>query len=195
MNTLKRVLKQVAFATVVMVVGFSGCSDDKSPTAPEAPDEKGKGTIIIDQTPDVLIGSGWSLTGPENRNGSGDTILTDMAVGIYTLTWNAVSGYLTTAGGTKTLAVDGTITFNGEYITDPGGVFVLVPADTFSMGSPTDESSRDSDEIQHTVILTMSIYMFNTEVTNAQYAELAIWAYDNGYCTAIDTSLRDNLDG
>jgi formylglycine-generating enzyme required for sulfatase activity len=37
--------------------------------------------------------------------------------------------------------------------------------------------------------------MSETEITNEQYADMAQWAYDNGYCTATSSSLRDNLDG
>ena len=72
---------------------------------------------------------------------------------------------------------------------------MTIPADTFTMGSPTDEPLRGTDETQHTVTLTISFYMFATEVTNQQYAELAQWACNNGYCAATATSLQDALDG
>ncbi|MFM7105689.1 MAG: SUMF1/EgtB/PvdO family nonheme iron enzyme, partial [Flavobacteriales bacterium] len=45
----------------------------------------------------------------------------------------------------------------------------LIPAGTFTMGSPTTEPGRYTDEVQHTVTLSafrMSVY----EITNAQYA-------------------------
>jgi len=73
--------------------------------------------------------------------------------------------------------------------------FVLIPAGTFTMGSPESEYDRDSDETQHTVTLTTPFHVSATEVTNQQYAELAQWAYDQGYCTATSSSLRDALDG
>ena len=67
----------------------------------------------------------------------------------------------------------------------PPDDFVSIAADTFQMGtSPT-----------HTVILTTYFWMAETEVTNAQYAELAQWAYDNGYCTATSSEVIDVLDG
>ena len=78
-------------------------------------------------------------------------------------------------------------------LADRGWVFVNI--DTFTMGSPADEPDRGSDETQHTVTLTTPFYMFATEVTNQQYAELAQWAYTNGHCTSTTTSLCDNLDG
>jgi len=73
--------------------------------------------------------------------------------------------------------------------------FVLIPAGTFTMGSPEDELLRGPDEVQHTVTLTTPFYVSATEVTNQQYADLAQWAYDQGYCTATSSSLRDALDG
>jgi len=73
--------------------------------------------------------------------------------------------------------------------------FVAIPADTFTMGSPTDEPSHESNETLHTVTLTTLFYMFATEVTNQQYADMAQWAYDSLHCTATTASLLDNLDG
>ena len=66
---------------------------------------------------------------------------------------------------------------------------------TFTMGSPTNEPGRHSNETQHQVTLTHGIYVQTTEVTNQQYMELAQWAYDHGYVTATSSELRDNLDG
>jgi len=73
--------------------------------------------------------------------------------------------------------------------------FELISADTFTMGSPTDEPERYDNETLHLVTLTNDFYMSETEITNQQYADLAQWAYDNGYCTATSASLRDALDG
>ncbi len=67
----------------------------------------------------------------------------------------------------------------------PSDDFMLIPADTFQMGWGGG----------HTVILTGSFYMAETEVTNRQFAELAQWAYDKGYCTATRNSILDALDG
>jgi len=73
--------------------------------------------------------------------------------------------------------------------------FVLIPADTFTMGSLWDEPERQNDETLHLVTLTHDFYMSEVEVTNQQYADMSQWAYDNGYCTATSSSLQDNLDG
>lgn len=76
----------------------------------------------------------------------------------------------------------------------PAG-FVRVDAGVFLMGSPPDESGHNINEVQHTVTLTTPFMIQATEVTNQQYCDLAQWAYDNGYCTATTSSLRDALDG
>jgi len=73
-------------------------------------------------------------------------------------------------------------------------VFVEIPAGSFTMGSPPDEPGH-YNETQHLVTLTRSFYLQSTEVTNQQYADMAQWAYDRGYCTATSGSLRDALDG
>ena len=155
--------------------------------------EVGKGTIIIDQTPDILAGAGWTLTGPKEATGSGDAIRTEMQEGTYTLTWDGVSGYLTPGSDTQMLLPDSVITFRGTY--EPFEGFVLIPAGTFLMGSPSDEYGRSGVETQHTVTLTTPFHMHVTEVTNQQYADLAQWAYDNGHCMASSSSLNDLLDG
>jgi len=50
-----------------------------------------------------------------------------------------------------------------------GMKFVLIPAGTFTMGSPSSEKKRDSDERQHEVTLTKGFYMQATEVTQGQW--------------------------
>jgi formylglycine-generating enzyme required for sulfatase activity len=56
------------------------------------------------------------------------------------------------------------------YIENSVGMkLVLIPPGTFTMGSPTTEKYRNSDEAQHGVTLTNGFYMASTEVTNGQY--------------------------
>ena len=56
------------------------------------------------------------------------------------------------------------------YTNSLGQTFNLLPAGTFTMGSPSDEAGRDSDEgPQHQVTLTQSFYMQTTEVTQSQW--------------------------
>ena len=50
--------------------------------------------------------------------------------------------------------------------------FVLVPNGTFTMGSPTTEVGRQSDEVQHEVTLSNDFYVQTTEVTQGMFAQL-----------------------
>ncbi len=60
---------------------------------------------------------------------------------------------------------------NTNRITDPNPPAGLawIPAGSFTMGSPTTEAQRDSDEMQHMVTLTEGFYMGKYEVTQGQY--------------------------
>ena len=50
-----------------------------------------------------------------------------------------------------------------------GMKFVLIPAGSFTMGSPSDEPGRDSDERQHRVTISKPFYLQTTEVTQGQW--------------------------
>jgi formylglycine-generating enzyme required for sulfatase activity len=56
-----------------------------------------------------------------------------------------------------------------SFTNDFGMTFNLIPAGTFTMGSPAAESGRDDNEIQHQVTLTQAFYMQTTEVTQGQW--------------------------
>lgn len=49
---------------------------------------------------------------------------------------------------------------------------VLIPKGSFQMGSPTAESGRGSNEVQHSVTLTTDFWMAESEVTQRQYRNL-----------------------
>ncbi len=59
----------------------------------------------------------------------------------------------------------------GKIFVSPtlGAKFVLIPAGTFTMGSPSNEPGRDNDETQHRVTLSKPFYMQTTEVTQGQW--------------------------
>lgn len=68
--------------------------------------------------------------------------------------------------------VTGTLTQHpmGQSFTNSIGMtFNLIPAGTFTMGSPAAEPGRNGDETQHQVTLIKSFYMQTTEVTNEQW--------------------------
>jgi formylglycine-generating enzyme required for sulfatase activity len=59
---------------------------------------------------------------------------------------------------------------NGGVINNPLSIeTALIPAGTFTMGSPNSEPGRNSDEVQHQVTL-FAFQMSRYEITNAQYA-------------------------
>ncbi len=156
------------------------------------------GTVIIDQTPNVLAGANWSLTGPQNETGSGDATLTELPAGQYSLIWGDVIDYITPASDPLDLVAGETITFSGAYAEAPDPIqgFVLVPPAsdslpvTFTMGS-----SVGNEETPHQVTMTTRINMSATEVTYSQYLSALQWAYDNGHVTATATGVLDAFDG
>ncbi len=85
------------------------------------------------------------------------------------------------------------LTFHEDTTGVPG--MIAIPAGTFTMGSPEGEHGHQAHETQREVVLTTPFYISTTEVTNQQFADLAQWAYDLGYCTVDGSSLRDALDG
>jgi formylglycine-generating enzyme required for sulfatase activity len=54
--------------------------------------------------------------------------------------------------------------------------FVLIPAGTFDMGSPSDEPDRSPNETLHKVTLSRPYYLQTTEVTNEQFER---WSADH----------------
>ena len=53
-----------------------------------------------------------------------------------------------------------------------GMEFVLIPAGTFTMGSPPDEPQREPDERQYRVTVSKPFYFQTTEVTQAQWKKV-----------------------
>lgn len=54
----------------------------------------------------------------------------------------------------------------------------LIPAGTFTMGSPKDEIARREDEVQHEVAISRPFYMGACEVTQRQFYKLMMPDYD-----------------
>jgi formylglycine-generating enzyme required for sulfatase activity len=69
----------------------------------------------------------------------------------------------------------------GRCITAPRGVWVTIPAGTFTMGSPPDELGRFDDEGEHQVTLTRSFEILSTEVTQNDFQTLM--NYNPSYTT------------
>ena len=61
-----------------------------------------------------------------------------------------------------------------ETFTSPtiGAKFVIVPAGSFTMGSPAGEYGRGDDERQHQVTISKPFYLQTTEVTQGQWQQV-----------------------
>jgi len=59
-----------------------------------------------------------------------------------------------------------------EVVNTSGMKLLLIPAGTFTMGSPANEKKRDDDETQHQVTLTKPFHMGRTEVTQGQWKKV-----------------------
>jgi len=99
-----------------------GCGDDDP--VPEAPQI---GTITINPEPNS-INAPWQITGPVSfsQSATGDSTLTELTSGSYTLTWGAVTGWTTPnpAVVAQTLAADGTLTFAVTYVVQAGTITI-----------------------------------------------------------------------
>jgi formylglycine-generating enzyme required for sulfatase activity len=78
--------------------------------------------------------------------------------------------------------------FNTSRLIDPNppSGLVWIPAGTFTMGSPTNEAQRSSDEMQHTVTLTKGFYMGKYPVIQGQY--LAVMGSNPSSFKAFDSN-------
>ncbi|MBF0225151.1 MAG: SUMF1/EgtB/PvdO family nonheme iron enzyme [Desulfobacterales bacterium] len=103
----------------------------------------------------VQIGTGTSFT-----NGN-------LSVGTHTITLTATDsdGLSNTASINISISQSAT----GAITNSIGMTFVLIPAGTFIMGSPSYELGRNTDENQHKVTLSKAFYMQTTEVTQGQW--------------------------
>jgi formylglycine-generating enzyme required for sulfatase activity len=72
----------------------------------------------------------------------------------------------------KIRVVEGVGPSDKSFTNSIGMKFVLIPAGSFMMGSPTNEPKRDKDERQHRVTISKPFYMQTTEVTHRQWREV-----------------------
>jgi len=130
------------------------------------------GTIIVevDQITAVI-----KLTGDagESYSSTGSKIFSGIPIGSYTLEVSS-PGYKTdkqtlklTAGLELRERIVLTKGFGGEGPL-PNMLFALIPGGSFQMGSPSNESDRGTDEVQHRVTLS-AFQIQTTEVTVGQF--------------------------
>ncbi|MCP4600358.1 MAG: SUMF1/EgtB/PvdO family nonheme iron enzyme [Proteobacteria bacterium] len=79
----------------------------------------------------------------------------------------------------------------GIYTNSLGMTFKLIPAGTFTMGSPANETGRSPDENQHQVTLSNPYYMQTTEVTQAQW--VAVMGSNPSYHSSCPTCPVENV--
>ena len=89
------------------------------------------------------------------------------STGTYLLTYTVQDGAGNTATTTRTVTVTGnrSVDLNATVAMD----MIWCPPGTFTMGSPTTEAGRGTDETEHNVSLTHGFYLGKYEVTQAQY--------------------------
>ena len=124
------------------------------------------------------VSSSIPYTGGNGGTYSAQTIT---STGVTGLTATLAAGTLLSGAGSLTFTITGTpassvtasfaLSIGGQTCTLTRVVFEtsLIPAGTFTMGSPSTEPQRGSDEVQHQV--TLSAYrMSKYETSNAQFA-------------------------
>ncbi len=122
-------LQGVLISVLVMslAAGFIGCGDDNSPvTVPQT------GSISVDVSPDG-IGASWVVASQDKLVAvvQGDSTLSNLAAGQYTITWNNVTGWVSPTPGivTANLEAGGHVDITGAYMQVPGTVVIDVADD------------------------------------------------------------------
>lgn len=124
-------------ASLLLLLGgailFVGCSDDDNGPSGVGPQAVYSNAVFIQTDPQEL-GATWSLAVPGGGTltSSGDALLTEMAAGDYTISWEPQEGWITPFPNPETLTI-GTqkqIDFLGYYYLAPGSLFIdVVPGD------------------------------------------------------------------
>lgn len=71
------------------------------------------GTVTVSVTPNTAT---WTLYGPTNTTGTGDSTMTGKDTGAYYVVWDAVSGYVTPNNSYGVLEEDETLQLTGVYM-------------------------------------------------------------------------------
>lgn len=89
---------------------------------------------------------------------------------------------------------------DGESDQSPLGItFVYIESGTFTMGSPSTEQGRDTDEVRHEVTISTPFYISTTEITQEQWNTLmdyrTSWWYEGcGSCPVEGVSYAEAKD-
>jgi formylglycine-generating enzyme required for sulfatase activity len=134
--------------------------------------------ILGDANITQLQGVAWVDPGVEahdvrDGNLSGDVTVSGTVdvntIGTYTLTYTVSDAAGNQASLTRTVNVGTPATYASDLNSSVALEMIWVDPGTFTMGSPTTEAGRSSNETQHNVTLTQGFYLGKYEVTQAQY--------------------------
>jgi formylglycine-generating enzyme required for sulfatase activity len=121
-------------------------------------------------------GSSWRLASTVDRNGDGKPDLLFQHTNLDLAVWFMDGIELSSGGFLTPRNPGGTWKVVGSWTLPPGGApfatppsMVWIPPGTFTMGSPTTEKARGSDEPEHTVKLTKGYFIGKYEVTQKEY--------------------------
>jgi formylglycine-generating enzyme required for sulfatase activity len=89
--------------------------------------------------------------------------------GVYTLTYSISDGSSNEANATRVVNVGQASTHTADLNATVQLQMLWVEPGTFTMGSPTTEAGRSTNETEHNVTLTKGFYLGKYEVTQAQY--------------------------
>jgi formylglycine-generating enzyme required for sulfatase activity len=128
--------------------------------------------LFVDETKACTISNG--VPPYEVKVGNSSVVsaaLNDNVLSVTGVSFGSATILVSDSVGDKTtLAVKVDEKLPQTYTNSLGMTFILLPAGTFTMGSPLDELGRDTNETQHQVTLTQPFYMMTTEVTQGQWA-------------------------
>jgi formylglycine-generating enzyme required for sulfatase activity len=130
----------------------------------------GQTVTLLSQAEGKYLSYQWYKNGQPIAGATGDRyVIEDINKtqhdGNYSLVVSNDFGTVTTP--TTTIDVNGTPTTH--TVPSISLEMIFCPPGTFTMGSPTTEAGRGSDETQHQVTLTNGFYLGKFEVTQAQY--------------------------
>jgi formylglycine-generating enzyme required for sulfatase activity len=89
--------------------------------------------------------------------------------GVYTLTYSVSDGASNEANATRVVHVGQASTHSADLNASVQLQMLWVEPGTFTMGSPTTEAGRGTNETEHNVTLAKGFYLGKYEVTQAQY--------------------------
>jgi formylglycine-generating enzyme required for sulfatase activity len=155
------------YPTIGFRVGFQAVQPDEA--NPEL--ELFGGAAITREAGQALAEPGVEAHDARDGNITDQIVVTgsvDMnTTGTYLLTYTVQDGAGNTASTTRTVTVVGnrSVDLNATVAME----MIWCPPGTFTMGSPTTETGRGTDETEHNVSLTRGFYLGKYEVTQAQY--------------------------